>query len=170
MLTVRRMLWTEYCRLHNMLIRIIRRDVVLPPFNDRAAALTFPAAGACRDPRRSQERRALPCRRCIACRSGCGPGFSSRAPGGGRARLDRSGARPLRALIENWRAPERQGALSRHEARLRGVGAQHGTRLAAAVAGPVVQRFPGHSDFRTTQRYVHLADDELQRAAEHLKL
>jgi integrase len=90
--------------------------------------------------------------------------------GGGRARLDRSGARPLRALIENWRAPERQGALSRHEARLRGVGAQHGTRLAAAVAGPVVQRFPGHSDFRTTQRYVHLADDELQRAAEHLKL
>jgi transposase len=28
MLAVRRMLWTEYCRLHNMLIRFVRRDAV----------------------------------------------------------------------------------------------------------------------------------------------
>lgn len=32
MLTVRRMLWTEYSRLHNMLIRIVRRDVVCRRF------------------------------------------------------------------------------------------------------------------------------------------
>src|SRR5262245_24214408 len=32
MLAVRRMLWTEYCRLHNMLIRIVRRDAVCRRF------------------------------------------------------------------------------------------------------------------------------------------
>ena len=39
MLTVRRMLWTEYSRLHNMLIRIVRRDVVCRRF------LTVPGVG-----------------------------------------------------------------------------------------------------------------------------
>ncbi len=32
MLAVRRMLWTEYSRLHNMLIRIVRRDVICRRF------------------------------------------------------------------------------------------------------------------------------------------
>jgi transposase len=32
MLAVRRMLWTEYCRLHNMLIRTVRRDAVCRRF------------------------------------------------------------------------------------------------------------------------------------------
>ncbi len=44
-----------------------------------------------------------------------------------------------------------------------------GTRLAAKVAGPVVQKFLGHASYETTQRYVHLADDELQRASEALR-
>jgi transposase len=32
MLAVRRMLWTEYCRLHNMLVKVVRRDAVCRRF------------------------------------------------------------------------------------------------------------------------------------------
>jgi hypothetical protein len=39
MLTVRRMLWTEYSRLHNMLVRIVRRDAICCRF------MSVPASG-----------------------------------------------------------------------------------------------------------------------------
>lgn len=43
------------------------------------------------------------------------------------------------------------------------------TRLAAQVPGPVVQRFMGHSTYSTTERYIHLSDEELRKAAEKIK-
>lgn len=43
------------------------------------------------------------------------------------------------------------------------------TRLAAEVPGPVVQKFLGHADYRTTERYVHLSDLELQKASDAIQ-
>lgn len=45
-----------------------------------------------------------------------------------------------------------------------------GTRLAqSGASGPVIQRWLGHASYRTTQRYVHMADEDLMRAAKQME-
>lgn len=94
--------------------------------------------------------------------------------------IDPSLSRPLRAMIADGIMPTYREHYRTFKSACASLGLsvslnvhsmRHttGTRLAAAVAGPVVQKFLGHTDYRTTQRYIHLADEDLRRASEHLK-
>lgn len=101
----------------------------------------------------------------------------------GKARsvpVDPALSRPLRRLIEDGALPGYREHYYVFKRTCRALGfsstltihsMRHttGTRLAAAVSGPVVQKFLGHASYRTTQRYVHLSDEELQRAAQTLR-
>lgn len=86
-------------------------------------------------------------------------------------------ARPLVRLIEEGRVPKGAEVYRALKAAVESLGLpgrtcvyslRHTglTRLAkSGVAGPVLQKWAGHGDYRTTQNYVHLADEDLKRAA-----
>lgn len=102
---------------------------------------------------------------------------------GGKPRsvpVDPALSRPLRRLIEDGALPGYREHYYVFKRTCRALGfsstltihsMRHttGTRLAAAVAGPVVQKFLGHASYKTTERYVHISDDELKRAAINLR-
>lgn len=95
--------------------------------------------------------------------------------------IDPALSRPLRALVAVSKLPSHADVYRAFKAATAALGLSDGlclhslrhttgTRLAqAGVSGPVIQRYLGHSDYRTTQRYVHLADADLVAASVTLR-
>jgi integrase len=95
--------------------------------------------------------------------------------------IDPGDARELRALLEAGTLPKHDRFYDHFKAACKTAGysaglcvhsLRHTTGTWLAIKdgrGPVIQRLLGHSDYRTTQKYIHLADADRRTAAAKLR-
>lgn len=94
--------------------------------------------------------------------------------------IDAAMARPLKDLIASKNLPTPNECYLAVKAAAKAMGLSDdftlyslrhttGTRAARGNSGPMVQKFLRHRDFRTTQKYIHLADEDVATVALSLK-